>query len=322
MQAISGMSPGTLGIVCVIAGMACFSLQDVFIKLLSDRFPLHEIVFARSLVAVSLTLVFAHFAGGIGNLKSKHPYINIARALLLVVMNLLYYCALASLPIADAAAIFFIAPILILALSIPVLGEKVGPWRWLAIALGSTGVLIMLKPGGISFNWLLLLPLGAAFCYACTQILTRRIGLADKASTTAMYVQVSFFLLASLFGLIAGDGKFSGAAHPSVEFLLRAWSWPGAYDAALMAGCGLLVATGGYLLSQAYRVAAASAVAPYEYSALALAVFWGVVIWSDCPDIGTTIGIALIVGSGLLIFYREKIRREPNAARRPMPRHR
>jgi len=322
VQAISGLRPGTLGFLCIIAGMACFSLQDVFIKLLSDRFPLHEIVFARSLVAVALTLVFAHFEGGIGNLKSRHPYINIARALLLVVMNLLYYCALASLPIADAAAIYFIAPILILALSIPVLGERVGPWRWLAIALGLTGVVIMIKPGGVSFNWLLLLPLGAALCYACTQILTRKIGLADKASTTAMYVQVSFFLLASLFGLVAGDGKFSGAAHPSVEFLLRAWRWPGADDALLMAGCGLLVAAGGYLLSQAYRVAAASAIAPYEYSALALAVFWGVVIWGDWPDLETAAGIVLIVGSGLLIFYRERVRREPNAVQRPMPRHR
>lgn len=158
--------------------------------------------------------------------------------------------------------------------------------------------------------------------YACTQILTRKIGLADKASTTAMYVQVSFFLLATLFGLIAGDGNFSGADHPSVEFLLRAWRWPGADDALLMAACGVLVAAGGYLLSQAYRVAAASAIAPYEYSALALAVFWGIVIWGDWPDMGTAIGIVLIVGSGLLIFYREKIRKAPNAAKRPMPRYR
>ena len=302
--------------------MTCFSLQDVIIKLISDRFPLHEIIFGRSILAVLLTLVFAHFEGGIMNLRSRHPFINLARGLLLISMNVFYYSALASLPIADAAAVYFIAPILILALSIPVLGEKVGRWRWFAIVMGLTGVIIMVKPGGSSINYLLLLPLAAAMCYAVMQVLTRKIGLADKASTTAMYVQVSFVVLAVVFGLAAGDGKFSGSGHPSLEFLLRAWRRPDLFEAGLIAACGVLVAAGGYLLSQAYRVAAASAVAPFEYSALALAVLWGILIWGDWPDLPTISGIALIVGSGLLVFYRENILKSGIASKRPMPRNR
>lgn len=317
------LSPNLAGILCVSGATAIFSLQDALIKLVSGIFPLHEIIFVRSIVALGLTLVIVRFeGGGFTGLRSKHPWLNLLRALLVVACNMFFFLALAALPIADAAAVFFISPILITALSIPILGEKVGPWRWFAIFAGLAGVLVMLRPGGDGWNLVALLPAVAALCYALMQMLTRRIGLADKASTLAFYVQATFVVGTSLFGLVAGDGKFAGSDDPSLDFLLRAWRLPGSGEALLLVSCGVMSAAGSWLVSQGYRIAAAASVAPFEYTALALSVVWGLLFWGDLPDVYTVTGMLLIAGSGLLVIWRENVRATVLASRRPMPRNR
>jgi len=151
------------------------------------------------------------------------------------------------------------------------------------------------------------------------QILTRRLGGTERASTLAFYIHICFIAVGASFGLIAGDGRFAGSSHPSMDFLLRAWTWPGGFDAFLMLSSGVLIAIAGYLMAQAYRIAEANLLAPFEYSALPFAVLWGVLWWGDWPDATTFLGIAMIVGSGLFVFYRENLRGHLVAARRPMP---
>jgi drug/metabolite transporter (DMT)-like permease len=289
---------------------------------MSGDYPLHEIILGRALVAVLLTAWFAHLEGGLALLRTRRLALHLARGVLLVIANVCYFLALAALPLAEAAAIFFIAPLFITMLSVPFLGERVGPWRWTAVFTGLGGVVVMLRPGDGLLEIAALLPIGAALAYAIMQILTRRLGVTDRASALAFYVQLCFIVVSAIFGLIAGDGRFAGGGHPSVEFLLRAWAWPSGIDALLILTCGGLIGAAAYLLSQAYRIAEANLLAPFEYTALPLAVLWGIVWWDEWPDATALLGIALIVGSGLLVFYRETLHGQLFASRRPMPRNR
>ncbi len=266
--------------------------------------------------------MFAHLEGGLGLLRTRRLPLHLARGLLLVIANVCYFLALAALPLAETAAIFFVAPLFITMLSVPFLGERVGPWRWAAVIMGLAGVVVMLRPGDGLVEIVALLPIVAALAYAIMQILTRRLGVTDRASALAFYVQLCFIVVSATFGLIAGDGRFAGGGHPSMEFLLRAWAWPSAIDALLILTCGILIGTAAYLLSQAYRIAEANLLAPFEYTAMPLAVLWGVLWWGEWPDATAFLGIALIVGAGLLVFYRETLHGQLFAARRPMPRNR
>ncbi len=296
------------GILLVMLGAAALSTQDVAIKWLSSSYPLHEIILARAGIAMLLTLIVVHFEGGLKILVTRGYGPLIARGLLLIVANMSYFLALATMQLAEALAIFFIGPLFITVLSVPFLGEKVGPVRWCAVLMGLAGVVIMLRPGDGIIQVVALLPVLAAFCYASMQIITRRIGVIHKASVLAFYIHFTFVIASLAIGLAIGDGRFAGTGNTSLEFLFRAWVLPGPKDALLMLACGTLAAIGGYAISQAYRLAEATAVAPFEYSALPLAIVWGAVIWGDFPDVVSLAGILLIVGGGLFVLYRESIK--------------
>ena len=206
--------------------------------------------------------------------------------------------------------------------SVPLLGERVGPRRWFAVLVGLGGVTVMLRPGSGGFHPAFLLPLAAALAYALVQIMTRKLGMAEKASTMAFYIQLTFVVVSAAIGLTLGDGVLAGRGDPSLEFLLRAWVWPSTGDAMIMLAIGCLSGLGGYLISQAYRISEAALVAPFEYVALPLAVFWSVFLWGDWPDPISWLGIALIAGAGLYVFYRETVRGRKIVLRRPIFRNR
>jgi S-adenosylmethionine uptake transporter len=322
MQAVIRSSAQVQGVLCIVLGMIVLSLQDSLIKWMSGDYPLHQIVFSRSCIAVLVTAYLAHLEGGLGLLRTRRLPLHLARGLLLVVANICYFLALAAMPLAEAAAIFYVAPLFITALSVPFLGERVGPWRWAAVVAGMAGVVVMLRPGDGLVEVAALLPVGAALTYAMMQMITRRLGVTDRASALAFYVHSCFIVAGAGFGLVAGNGRFAGNGHPSLEFLLRAWAWPSGFDAFLMLSCGLLIGIAGYLLAQAYRLAEANLMAPFEYTALPMAMLWGVLFWGDWPDATALLGIALIAGAGLFVFYRETVHGHLVAARRPMPRNR
>lgn len=301
-----------LGILFVLIGVFCISINDLLIKQLSDGYPLHQIVFARSGIGIVFSLMIVQYEGGFGILRTKRPWLHLLRGILIVIANMTFFLALAVLPLADATALFFAAPLFITLLSIPMLGEKVGPLRLSAVAIGFAGVVIMQRPwaGGETLEVsriVLLLPVLSALTYALNQLLTRKLGVASKASALAVYIQATFILVSVLFFLVAGDGRFAdGATNSSVIFLLRAWVWPAQSDMWVFIGLGINSAIIGYCLSQAYRLADAATVAPFEYIGLPLAVFWGFVVFGDLPVIEVWIGIVLILGSGLFVFLRER----------------
>ncbi|WP_415921839.1 DMT family transporter [Tateyamaria sp. SN6-1] len=301
-----------LGILFVLVGVFCISVNDLLIKQLSGGYPLHELVFVRSGFGILFTLVLVQFEGGWRILRTRHPILHATRGLLIVIANMTFFVALAVLPLADATALFFAAPLFITLLSIPVLGEKVGPMRMGAVIVGFIGVLIMQRPWAGSDTLtvsriVLLLPVLSALTYALNQILTRKLGVESKASAMAIYIQVMFILVSGGFFLVAGDGRFAeGSTNASVTFLLRAWVWPAPGDMWVFGALGLNVAIIGYCLSQAYRLADAATIAPFEYIGLPLAVFWGFVVFGDLPVWEVWTGMALILGAGLFVFLRER----------------
>ena len=300
------------GIAFILAGILCISVNDFIIKQLSGGYPLHQTVFLRSGIGILFSLVLVQIEGGWSILRTRHPWWHLLRGILIVVANMTYFAALAALPLADATGLFFVAPLFITLLSIPLLGERVGPLRLSAVVVGFLGVVIMQRPWASAAvldvpRVVLLLPVIAALTYALNTILTRRLGVTSKASALAVYIQATFLVVSICFYVVAGDGRFAeGVENESLLFLLRAWTWPTPNDWIYFIALGLNSAVIGYCLSQAYRMADAATVAPYEYVGLPLAVFWGWLIFAEFPVWEVWVGIALILGAGLFVFLRER----------------
>ena len=251
--------------------------------------------------------VIVPIEGGWAVLRTKRAGIHIFRGLLVVLTNMTFFLALAVMPLADAVAIFFIGPLIITIFSVIFLGETVGPRRWIAVGMGLVGVIIMVRPGSTSFQFTALLPLIAAVGYAGLQTLTRKVGGTEKAGTLTFYIQVSFILVGTVMGLTVGDGRFAVTGDPSLDFLLREWIWPSNSDWLLLLMLGTSSTFAGYFISQAYRLCEAGLAAPFEYTAMVLAIFWGLVVFGEWPDTVAWIGISLIIGGGLFMLWRESV---------------
>ncbi len=295
-----------LGIAAAMGASCFFSINDSSIKFLSGGYALHEIVLIRSLIGLCVMLaIVLPSRGGLAAFRTRRLGMHLVRGGFVITSNFCFFLGLAAMPIADAVALFFIAPLLITALSVPLLGEKVGPRRWAAVGVGLVGVVIMLRPGMGIFHPAMLLPLFAAFCYAMLHMLTRRMGSTESAVTLTLYVQMTFVVVCIISGLVLGGGAFASDANPSLAFLTRAWVWPEAGDWPILVLIGLASAFGALLITHAYRSCEAAVVAPFEYISMPLAILFGLVIFGEWPDPIAWLGIALICGAGLYVVWRE-----------------
>ena len=311
----------SLGIGCALIASTAFTLNDVGVKFLSGDYALHQIIFVRACFAFLLTLlIIIPLEGGFSLLRTKNIRLHIFRGLAVVLANMSFFMGLAAMPLAEATAIFFVSPLVITAFSVFFLKEKVGPWRWFAVAAGLFGAIVIIRPGTQAFQLAALLPIFAAVCYASLHMMTRKIGKTEKASTLAIYTQFVFLVASATIGLAFGSGEYATDIHPSIEFLTRAWVWPSTGDFLIMLCNGVTSATGGYMISQAYRQCEAAVIAPFEYVALVLAIIWGILIFSEWPDNFAWTGITLIFASGLLVLWREAVLKKRVANQRPMPR--
>ncbi|MEO1795692.1 MAG: DMT family transporter [Pseudomonadota bacterium] len=299
-------SPAQIGVLCASLAAILFTANDTVLKFLSGDYALHEVVLIRSVIGllVACAIIFP-FAGGWSVLRTRRPLAHFFRGMCIVLANMTFFLGLASLPLAEAVAIFFVAPLLVTAFSVIFLGEYVGPRRWAAVAVGFCGVLVVQRPGTEAFQVASLLPVLAACFYAALHMMTRLIGKTESAATMVCYNQLTFIGVCLLFWVFVGDGRFGEQSNPSMAFLLRAWVWPEPGDWWLFGLVGLATGIGGYLISQAYRVAAPAVVAPFEYLSLPVAVVAGIVVFGEVPDWATFAGIALILGAGLFIIWRE-----------------
>ena len=319
------MSGDRWAIGLIVVGMVCITINDTLIKFLAGGYPLHQLVLVRSLIGLGASLVFLRLEGGPDLLRTDRPGLHAVRAGLIVVANLAFFAALSVMPLGAATALFFVAPLLITLLAVPLLGEPIGRSRLVAIVVGLGGVAVMMAPGvdwgGIG-RWNLLLPVAAATCYSGMQILTRKLGVTSAASAMAIYIQGTFIAVSLAVFAVAGDGRFvAGVEHEALVFLLRPWVWPPLGDLWIFVVLGLMSGVIAYCLSQAYRLGTASVVASYEYVALPLAVFWGWLVFDEVPRPVVWLGIALIAGAGLFVFANERTPSDrPAAPARPVRR--
>jgi drug/metabolite transporter (DMT)-like permease len=276
------------GILFLIASTIVFSIADVITKQLASTLPPPEVAWMRyvtfALVVVPIVLV----KGGPALLRSRRPGLQVVRGFGMVGSSLLFILSLPHLPLADATAIFFVSPILIMALSVIVLGESVGWRRWSAAALGFIGVMIVVRPGTGAFQFAALLPMIGASSWAVGAVVTRKIG-GDHAFTTLAY--------SSLVGTL-------------VLSALMPFNWvtPDAAEIGLGLCMGVLFAIGHWLIVLAYRHGNASLIAPFSYVQLIWAGSLGYLVFGSIPDAWTITGAGIIALSGLYTAYRERRR--------------
>jgi drug/metabolite transporter (DMT)-like permease len=289
-----------LGIAALVLGVMVFSTQDAILKSISHNYAVTFAIAARCVVALPILMLFAHFDGGLARLRSPVAGPLILRGGILLVAYTTYYLALPALPLAEAVALFFVAPALVTIMSIPVLGEKVSGWSWAAIALGFSGVLVILQPGTSLFEPAALYSLGSAATYALAMVLARKYGVTESASVMAFYQSAVYFIGAILAAAMFASLGFTHSDAPSVDFLVRPWKWPVPYDLFLMGLCGLIAAVAMWLLTQAYRMADANLVTVFEYSGMIWAPLWGLLFFSEVPRPTTLIGLGMIFAAGLI----------------------
>lgn len=302
------ISPTLAGILFLSAGIAIFSVQDLILKLLSDRYPLSEAMVLRSLTAIPFMLAIAFvFDGGLGRVFTRRWPQMLARGLLNFFAYTAYYLALAALPMATTVALYFTAPLIITLLAVVWLKEPVSWRRWAGVVAGFAGVVLMVRPGSALFDWAALLPILCGAAYAASMILARTMGQKDSAAAMAFWGNNAFLLCAAGLSAWFGPGTHAEAMHPSLAFLTRGWVWPTGQDALLMCVCGVIAAVGLTLLTQAYAMARSAVVAPFEFTFAFWGILWGWLGFGTLPDGLGWLGIAVIVASGLYVLHREGI---------------
>ncbi len=289
-----------IGIGSLILGIFIFSIQDTIIKSLSGQHALTLAILLRSIVSLPILLVLVHFESGWRALFTRHAPFLMFRGCILLCAYVAYYMALPALPLAEAIALFFLAPIVVTLLAGPMLGEHVRSSAWLAVFVGLAGVFVILRPGTALFDPAALLSLGSAVAYAFAMILARRHAAVVPTSVMSLYQNMAYIIVAPLVGMLASTGIFGAPSHPSLAFLVRPWAWPGNHDALLLGSCGVIAAIAATLLTHAYRKGQANIVAPFEYTGMIWGVVWGLLLFDENPRLTTIAGMALISVAGIL----------------------
>ena len=278
------------GIALILASTVFLGASDVTAKYLSATLPSIEIAWIRFLV-LALIMSPAMVPGSpLYALRSQRPGLQAMRGVALLGSSLFFISGLRFLPIAEASATGFVAPLFVTALSIVFLGETVGVRRWLATAVGLIGVLIILRPGTGAFHPAAFFPIVSALAWACTLIMTRMMSGRDHAITTMTYSSIVGVCILSAL----------------VPFVWVAPSW---HDILFGIFIGLASTAGQWIVVLAFRYADASVLAPFSYTQLLWVSILGFVIFGEMPDIWTVTGAVFIVGSGLYTAHRERVRR-------------
>ena len=276
------------GIACALVAWLLFAGMDAGSKLLAQDYAIIQILWVRflSLLAVSGWLAARHGKGG---LITRRFWLQSLRSLMLMVEIGLFILTITVLPLADAHAILAISPLIVTALSVPLLGEKVGIRRWTAVGVASIGMLIILRPGFGVIHPMALVALLCAGMWSLYQILTRIVSRTDPPLTTLFYTALIGALALTVIGPFY-------------------WRAPDAQGGALFALVAVLGASGHYLLIKALQLAPASLLQPFAYTVLVWATLVGFTVFGDLPDLLTVVGASIIVASGLYTFARERAR--------------
>ena len=282
------------GMLSMLFGIASFAAADAIGKWVVADYSVFQVLLVRSVSAVLLLLAVAPYFGGREVVRTRQPGAHVARSLCSTFAFLFFFASVRFLPLADAVAVEFGGPFLVMALSVPILGERIDRGRWLAVAVGFAGMLLIVQPeaGGIRPESVLIV--ASSFSYAFMMVLTRwmarRSGGTERTFTFLAYT-MALQLLAGLGGS------------------LLYWREMNGFDLALTAAMGIFALGGQLGVTAAFQKAPASVVAPFEYTALVWATFFGLFIYGDFPKPAVWLGVAIIVGAGLYTLRRESATR-------------
>lgn len=289
------------GMALMTGCMAILPFMDAIAKYMAlyEGMAPAQVTFYRFFFQLVATLPLLIGMNGQNAFRAKRPYMNLLRGALHAAASLLFFTAVKYMPLADVFAIYFVEPFMLSALSAIFLGEKVGWRRWLAIVIGFGGAMIVIQPSYEIFGWTALLPVACAFLFALYMFLNRAIGDADEPLTmqTVSGVGGTLFMAAAIL-----IGHQSGAADfaPSLP-----QSWLGLVLLVLL---GTISGYAHLLVVRAFRMAPLSVLAPFQYFEIISATLLGYFFFSDFPNASKWLGIAVIVGSGLFILWREQVR--------------
>lgn len=286
-------------IVWMLAAVAVFSLMDTAMKLLAAHYPTLQVTTLRGVASLPFVLAWVLATAGPRSIIPHRWSLHLLRGVLGMVMIGCFVYALRTLPLSTAYTLYFISPLLVAALSVPLLGEHVGPRRWAAIGVGLVGVLVVLRPGVdgiISLPGLMVIAAAVAYSIGAVTVslLTR--------TDTPQAMVVWFLTLMAL-----GAGAMAWADWQPIQWSAHGW---------LIAGLGLSGALGQVALTRAFQLGQASVIAPLEYTGLIWVIGWDLLLWNVLPDRWTWLGAVIIVASGLYLLHRERVQRA--AAKLPL----
>ncbi len=263
---------------------------DAVSKDLTRAYPVSEIIWARSTLQLLVLAPFFPFLRWRSLVRTSWPTLQLARSAFQIGSSFIYVLAISYIGIADAISIYFVAPLLVTMLSVPILGEVVGPRRTIAVLVGFLGVVIVLRPGFGVVHWALFLPLAVAILQAFYQVSTRLLSRHDPGSTTLAYTAVTGAILTSAIAPFQ-------------------WVWPDWRGWAFMLLIGASGGLSNFLAIRAFALAPVSVLAPFSYVQIIWAVPIGYFAFGDLPDAWTAAGASVIVASGLYVLHRERVRR-------------
>ena len=284
----------TAGIVLFLTAGLLFTSLDTIAKYLTREYSIFQVAWARYTFAVVAMMALVPPAYRRRPLASAWPALQLLRSTLLAGVTLMFFLAVSHLPLADVTAVSFATPLIVTALGALVLGETVGVRRWTAVFIGFCGVLIIVRPTG-TVHWAVFVTLAMAAGNAVFQILTRVASRYDSPHTSASYTAIVGAIVLT-------------ATAPFV------WKTPDLLGWVLHVLIGLAGGVGHYALASAYNQAPASTLAPFTYLQLVWITIAGLVVFGDFPDGWTILGAAIVVASGIYVFYREARRRREAAS--------
>jgi drug/metabolite transporter (DMT)-like permease len=282
------------GIYLKLGALGLFCTMDAMVKALGGTYGSFQLMLFRSAIAMVPVAVLIWHAGGFKVVRSNRPWLQALRVCIGFGSLLGFFYVFPRMPLVDAYAISFAAPLFMVAFSVPLLGEPVGWRRWSAVGVGFVGVLIMLDPWDIQFHAISLIVLAATFCYALSTVMVRLLSRHDQDVATVFW-----------FSLSAGVVSLIGA--------IPEWIWPTAMDWIWLIGLGLLGGVAQILMTRAWRLAPAAVLAPFDYTSIVLAMLFGYLWFREEPSPTVWYGLPLVIGSGLYILHRERVRARERA---------
>lgn len=280
-----------LAIAMMVGATLVFSVLWVFVKRLAENYSIWEVSFFRNFFAMAPVIAMLMAKHGWRTLRVHRPLGHVWRGVVGVIGMVLGFTSYRYMPLADAVAISFVSPLIITALAGPLLGEKVGAFRWSVVLVGFCGVLIIVQPGSGMLQIGALVAIGAAFTGAVTAVTIRQLNKYDSSVAIVFYF--------TLFSTV-----MTAAPLPWV------WQTPSATEWAMAITAGLMGGIGQYLMTQAYALAPAAVVGPFNYAGLLWAAGFGWLVWGDVPSWHVVTGAAIVMASGLTLLYRETHRRK------------